>query len=145
METTEYLLQDWILKAERYAAAGEHCSNDVRHKMQQWQAPDEYVEPVLSHLVLHRFIDESRYAAAFVRDKVLFQGWGRYKILAGLKAKRIPDAVIRDALLTIDSEAYRSALRKAAATKKNAAREQQMRFLLQRGFSYSDIEDAELF
>lgn len=140
METTEYSLRELTTKAEHYAASSEHCTEDVRLKLRQWGATSSDEQTIIAHLVEHDFINHLRYVKAFVHDKLRFQNWGRVKIAYALRAKRIEDSVINEALESIDEQDYFAVLRKVALLKKNANREQQIRFLLQRGFSYEDIQ-----
>ena len=94
-----------------------------------------------------RFIDDSRFAAAYVRDRSRFGGWGTYKIRAGLKAKGVAEEVINEALaqLTEDNSAeqlLRQVERKAPKVK--AANDYELktkliRFALSRGFEYDTV------
>jgi SOS response regulatory protein OraA/RecX len=69
------------------------------------------------------------------------------KIRAALFAKHLPSTVIRDALHSLDESEYFDVLQRVVATKKRAiksndpmAREKLIRFLLQRGFTFDEIE-----
>ncbi|MCQ2311110.1 MAG: RecX family transcriptional regulator [Paludibacteraceae bacterium] len=141
METTEYSLHELIVKAEHYAASAERCVYDIQLKLRQWGCTSSDEQTVIEHLMEHGFINHSRYANAFVHDKLHFQNWGRVKIAYALRAKKIEDSIIDEALGNIDEQDYTAILRKVALLKKNANREQQIRFLLQRGFSYGDISE----
>ena len=57
-------------------------------------------------LIKENFINESRYAAAFVRDKFKYNKWGKVKIAAHLGAKKLPPDIISTALDSIDNEQY---------------------------------------
>ena len=140
METTEYSQRELIVKAEHYAALSEHCAEDIRLKLRQWGASSSDEQTIIAHLVEHGFINHSRYANAFVHDKLRFQNWGRVKIAYALRTKRIEDSVIDEALRSIDEQDYLAVLRKVASHKKGATREQLLRFLSQRGFTYEDIQ-----
>ena len=56
-----------------------------------------------------------------------------------LQARQLPAAEIQSALQNIDETEYNRILLAVLATKKNAPRESQIRFLLQRGFEYATI------
>ena len=139
METTECSLPDLIKKAEHYAAMAEHCEEDVRIKLRQWGCDSADEQRIIDALVKDNFINDSRYAAAFAHDKLMYQGWGRMKIKAGLVAKHIDEDDIEESLSNIDEQTYFSVLRKVAGKKKTDNHEQLIRFLLQRGFTYSEI------
>lgn len=140
METTEYSLPNLITKAEHYTASAEHCLADVTLKLRQWQCHDEDIQTILDHLLQHDYVNQQRYAVAYVHDQVAYQGWGRNKIRAALYAKFIDEQVINDVLHGVNEDDYNHALQKAIAHKKGATREQLLRFLYQRGFTYDEIQ-----
>jgi regulatory protein len=98
------------IKAETYCSRAEHCKSEVLAKLSQWGAPEESWEGILQHLEKERYIDESRYAHAFVRDKYRFSQWGTVKIRHALRLKNIPSECYAEAIEEIDSEEYLSAL-----------------------------------
>lgn len=79
-------------------ARSEKCSADALRLMKGWGVADSDARRVLQRLVTERFIDDSRYAAAFVREKINLSGWGGYKITAALKRKGIDGAIIAEAM-----------------------------------------------
>lgn len=83
-----------------------------RHKVEA----DE-IALILKHLVKEGYVDEGRYADAFVHDKVRFAKWGRVKISQALWQKRIPADVADAALARIDEDEYMSALKEVAASR----------------------------
>lgn len=94
------------LKAEAYCSLSEHCKSEVLGKLQQWGAPEKTWEAILNHLEKERYVDESRYATFFVRDKYRFNQWGRIKIAQALRMKHIPSACIDEAMEEIDEQEY---------------------------------------
>lgn len=131
-----------LAKAEHYCAGAEHCPADVRNKLYLWGADSDMSDSIIQKLIDSNFISESRYAEAFVHDKLLYNGWGRMKIRMALFAKKIDESVIFDALDTIDEEDYDRILHKVAASKKHATPDQMTRFLLQRGFTFDEIRSV---
>lgn len=131
--------QEWLSKAQRYAAAAEHCREEVRTKLREWGAPEAYRERLLDSLEQDGFVNDRRYAEAFVHDKLLYQGWGRRKIEYMLYGKHIAEEDVSHALKNIDEDVYLDCLRKVAAKKKGATPQEVTRFLLQRGFLPSEI------
>ena len=141
MENHEWSTPELQSKAEFYCAHAEHCIADVKEKMRQWNATSEQIEQVLLRLLDGGFIDEQRYCKAFVHDKLLYQSWGRVKIRAALLAKHIPDEIIDKGLADIDEIDYTNILKKVIQKKKGTP-EQVIRYCLQRGFTYSEIQSA---
>lgn len=76
----------------------EQCEHDLREKMKRWGIMSEAADKIIDRLVAERYLDNERYARAFVRDKYRFARWGRIKISASLRLKRIDSATISIAL-----------------------------------------------
>ena len=108
--------------AERYCSGAEHCCFEVRAMLQRHEAESGDIDRILKHLIKEGFIDESRYARAFVHDKVRFAKWGRVKIAQALWQKRIPQDVADSALATIDEDEYMTALNDVVQSRYRAAK-----------------------
>ena len=139
MENREYSLQELTSRAETYCARAEHCAYEVRTKILAWGGTPEQAETIISHLYDNHYLDDARYCRAYTHDKLLYQHWGKVKIRAMLQARQLPAAEMQSALQNIDETEYNPILLAVLATKKNAPREAQIRFLLQRGFEYANI------
>jgi regulatory protein len=94
-------------KAMAACSRREHCKSEIETMAESWGAAESDIIKIIQVLTDEKFIDEERYASAFVRDKFTYNKWGKLKISMHLKAKRIPSELIRKALDTIDSETYR--------------------------------------
>ena len=79
------------------------------------EKPD--IESIINNLVKEGFIDEFRYARAFVHDKVRFAKWGRVKIAQALWQKRIPQDITDAALESIEDDEYLAALKDVVKAK----------------------------
>jgi regulatory protein len=101
----------FLKKAMAYCAGKESCLSDVTQKLKSWGAEDSETEKILKQLVKEKFIDEERYASAFVKDKFRYNKWGRVKIGAALRQKNIPSDLISRAFESIDETAYLEALK----------------------------------
>ena len=104
-------------KAAAYCTLCERCISEVSTKLTAWGVPHGEQEKIIARLTDEKFIDESRYCRAFVNDKVKFNRWGRIKISAALRDKRLPQELIRDAIEDIDEEQYLQSLGEIIATK----------------------------
>ena len=103
--------------AERYCSGAEHCCAEVRAMLERHKVEADDISRILKYLVKEGYVDESRYAAAFVHDKVRFAKWGRVKIGQALWQKRIPADVADEALSHIDEDEYMEALRDVVASR----------------------------
>ena len=88
----------------RLCARAERSSGDAMRLMATWMVPEGDRQRVLQRLIKDRFIDDSRYAEAFVREKSNLSAWGEYKIRATLRRKGIADEIINSALLQMSTE-----------------------------------------
>ena len=80
----------------RMCARSERSSGDALRLMKRWGVTDEEARKVLARLQADRFIDDARFAEAFVRDKLNLSGWGAYKIKMSLRAKGVSREIIEE-------------------------------------------------
>ena len=97
-------------KAAAYCTLCERCVSEVSAKLTAWGVPYAVQEEIITRLTNENFIDEARYCRAFVNDKVRFNRWGRLKITAALREKRLPQEYIKEAMENIDEDAYLQSL-----------------------------------
>ncbi len=134
----------------RLCARSEKSSGDARRLMRGWGLAPEEAEKVLRRLVEERFINDRRYAAAFVSEKSRLSCWGAYKIRMALRRKEVADEVIEQALREIDPATNRERLgekiaRKARLTKAASGYEMRtklMRYGLSLGFDFETVSEA---
>jgi len=142
MANRELSKQEWLSKAQAYCARAEHCAADVKRKLYEWGVPSDLFDEIEDNLYSEGFLDDTRFCQAYVHDKVAYQRWGRRKIEAGLQALQLPSSAIRAALAEIDEAQYKANLRALAEQRPDDAPNKLLRFLLQRGFTYEEIEKA---
>lgn len=131
-----------LAKAESWCAYQERSQHEVRMKLFEWGLKHEELEEVLTELIVTNFLNEERFALAYVSGKVNIKKWGRIKIKQGLKLKKVNDRLIKKALLSIDEEKYlanleEAAVKKAAILNESNALKRRMKltsYLLGKGF-----------
>lgn len=134
-------------KAAAYCTLCERCTSEVSNKLTAWGIAPAGQQNIIERLQSEGFIDEERYCRAFVNDKLRFNHWGRIKIIAALRDKRLPAEQINAAIELIDEEEYMSLLRDVIAAKQKelkgnddyAARQKIVRFAVSRGFEPAKI------
>ena len=105
------LTPDQVLdKMAKYCAYQERCVKDVRDKLKTFDIPEEEKQKILAYLLDNRFVNDERFAKAFVRGKINQSGWGLNKIRFHLVQKGIAKETIDEALSQTDEEAYRQRL-----------------------------------
>ena len=145
-KTPEQALQSRM----RMCARSERSSGDALRLMKRWGVADDAARKVLSRLQSERFIDDSRYAEAFVRDKYRFNKWGRIKIVQGLRMKGIDSATVNEAMEVIDEAEYLHILRELIKAKRKSIRGKSdyevngklIRFAIGRGFEFAAIRSC---
>lgn len=85
-----------LASLQRLCARAERSSGDALRLMAGWEVEPAKRQEVLQRLIADRFIDDRRYAEAFVREKTSLSSWGEYKIRATLKRKGISDEIIAE-------------------------------------------------
>lgn len=101
-----------LLWATTRCAQRECCRQDIRKKWMDGGLDEDLCERLLDRLEDEGFIDESRYARAFVHDKLEYDHWGRIKMTQALRLKGIRRSTIDEAMAeVIDEDHYREVLR----------------------------------
>ena len=95
-----------VAKAEHFCAYQERAQQEVRDKLYDWGLWPDAVENIIVKLIGDNFLNEERFAKAYVHGKFKQKSWGRIKIKQGLKIKKIPENLLKKALLTIDGDEY---------------------------------------
>lgn len=131
-------------------ARGEHCRGELHEKLRRWGLDEDVRDRVVAELVAKRYVDDERFARAFVHDKLEYNGWGRRKLEQALRMKHVAQTVIDAALADCETDDYVEKLRplldqKRRSTKAANERELNMkliRFALSRGFTYDQISEC---
>lgn len=142
-----YTEQEAYLKLSTLCAMGEQCREDVKRKMKRWEVDDDVTERIVARLVKERFIDEERYAKAFVRDKFRYNHWGRVRIEQELRMRHIDDKHIVSGLEELKDEDNFHVLKEMIQKKRLSVKGKNeyeikgklIRFALGRGFAMNDI------
>ena len=105
------LSPDQVLdKMAKYCAYQERCVKDVTEKLKTFELTQREKDEILDYLIDNRFVNNTRFAQAFVKGKINQSGWGLNKIRCHLMQKGIEKEIIDEALQTYDEEAYRQRL-----------------------------------
>ncbi len=139
-----------LASLQRLCARAERCTGDALRLMRGWGIGAADAQKVLARLVADRFIDDARYAGAFVREKVGLSGWGAYKIRTALRAKGIPAEIVNTALAALEECDMHSRLdallarrlRTVKADSPRALREKLLRYALSQGYDFDTARDC---
>lgn len=134
----------------RLCARAERCESDARRLMRGWGVEADEAERIVARLLRDRFIDDSRYAEAFVREKVRLSGWGEYKIRAALARKGIDRERIEQALAATGRGDARERLRPLLERKAGSIRHKNtyelkaklFRYGMSLGYGYETVAET---
>ena len=90
--------QEAYLHLAALCAQAEHCQQEMRDKMRRWELDETVQNRIIDRLIKERYVDDERYARAFVKDKIRYNKWGRRKVQQALWMKRI-DADVQQRVL----------------------------------------------
>ena len=102
----EDLYKASLSKTMALCSRREYCPEDIRLKLESWGVSEDDAGRVIVILTKENFLNERRYAEAFVKGKFNYNKWGKVKIAAHLKMKKIPAGIVSSALECIDDELY---------------------------------------
>ncbi len=134
----------------KLCSKAEKSSGDAHRLMYRWGIDKANQDKILAQLTAQKFIDDERYAAAYVREKMRFSGWGAYKIRAALSTKGIARDTIDRAVDGLDADVMDDRLEKYLRRKKQVVktttpyeiRAKLMRYGLSLGYDYEKVSDA---
>ena len=136
---------------QRICSTREYCEHDIRLKLARFELNETETNSIINKLKEDDFLNEERFALAFVRDKSRLSGWGPRKITYALKNRRVSEKAISIAVSQLDKESERKNLEKILATKarslkkddaKDVRKAKLIRFALSRGFGYEITMDV---
>ena len=151
-EMTEH---EVFLQLASLCAQAEHCQYEMTEKMRRWGVPDEVQARVMERLIAGRYVDDERFARAYIKDKVCYNKWGRRKVEQALWQKHIDEDIRQRTLDEVSDEEYLRVLRPMLRQKRPSVKaandyernQKLMRFALGRGFTldlirqWIDVED----
>ena len=142
--------QEAYLQLAALCAQAEHCEQEMRDKMRRWELDAAAQDRIITRLTTERYIDNERYARAFVKDKIRYNKWGRRKVQQALWQKHIDNDIQQRVLDEIDEKEYLDVLRPLLKQKRKSIKaasdyelnQKLVRFALGRGFGFDIIRQC---
>ena len=149
--------QEAYLTLTALCAQAEHCQYEMTEKMRCWEVSEEAQARIMQRLIEERYVDDERYARAFIKDKVRYNKWGRRKVEQALWQKHIDKDIRQRTLDEVDDDEYLAVLRPLLKQKRKSTKAENdyelnrklVRFALGRGFTFDiirqciDVEDMD--
>lgn len=147
---TEITEQEALSRLAALCSRGEHSSGEMIEKMRRWQLDEMAQTRILERLVHDKYVDDERFARAFIHDKLRYNHWGRRKIEQALWQKGMDRDVYAPLLDAVSDEDYLAELRpllrqKSRSVKAGSDYERNMKlikFALGRGFTMDIIRQC---
>lgn len=132
-------------------AAREYTAHGLRRKLLQKEYPPEEIDSTLERLLSSKLVDDARYAAEFVRQKLVLRGAAARRVRQELLRKGIDAPTVDESIAhvmsyeDVDQEAAieRMAVKKAASLgdiDERVKRQRLFSFLARKGYEVDDIK-----
>ncbi len=139
-----------IARLERFCAYQDRYKQEIVLKLKEYQLAPEDAETILTYLIEEKFIDDGRYADAFVRGKVRQNHWGLVKVRQALSAKGIDAAQIQAAIENLPKAEYQQILqvvllkrwKEARASDAHLRRQKAIQSVIRAGFEPELVFEA---
>ena len=131
---------DYLNKIKNYCAKREVCKSEATKKLLAYGINKEKTQKIVEILVKQKYIDEKRYASAYINDHYKLKKWGRNKIKNSLKLKGIKSQDINLSLKEINQTIYLNNLQEIQKTEKYSIKEKKGKLynhLISRGYEPS--------
>ncbi|MFT4533520.1 MAG: regulatory protein [Saprospiraceae bacterium] len=135
---------------QKICSVQDRCSSEIRTRLIEHGVYGDDLEQVLAELIVDNFLNEERFAKAYVSGKFKIKRWGKIKIRQGLKFRKISEYSIKKGMDEIDYDDYLSTIT-VLLEKKNAnlrAKDKWDRlkkltsYAQQKGYEYDIIKEA---
>ncbi|MFT6334554.1 MAG: regulatory protein [Saprospiraceae bacterium] len=135
---------------QKICSVEDRCSSEIRTRLIEHGVYGDELEQVLAELIVDNFLNEERYAKAYVSGKFKIKRWGKIKIRQGLTFRKISEYSIKKGMQEIDYDDYLSTIT-TLLEKKNAnlrAKDKWDRlkkltsYAQQKGYEYDIIKEA---
>ena len=139
--------QKALERLQYLCARQEKCTHDLVQKLKQWGLSQVDIDKVISKLITDGFVNDSRFARLYVREKSRINKWGPVKLRAMLATKGIPTEIIVQALEELSEPGYKANLLELLKKKMSQIkpttrfdlRNKLIRFGVSRGFPLDDV------
>ena len=115
-----YTVEEALVKLQSYCAYQDRCHKEVAQKLKDMQMIPQASEQIITTLIEENFLNEERFAMAFVRGKFKIKKWGRRRLISELKQRNISNYLVNKALAQISDMEYKTTFEALAHKKANS-------------------------
>lgn len=147
---TKLSKEDALNLMQKHCAYQDRCQSEIRTRLIEHSVYGDDLEEIIADLISDDFINEERFAKAYVRGKFRIKRWGRMKIIKELKFRRISTYSINKGLKEIDEEIYYETLKTLIEKKSDVLRvrdkwekrKKLTSYATQKGYEYEVIKEV---
>ena len=146
IKKTRWTPDQALTELKRWCAVQERSHEEVKTKLIEKGVYGETIDQIIAELIAENFLNELRFAKAYVSGKFKMNGWGRNKIMAGLKQHKISAFNIRKSMETIGEDEYRELMtdtmmkkRRLLSVRGLTLKQKLFSYMVQKGFESSEI------
>lgn len=115
-----YTLEQALSKLQKYCTYQDRCHIEVERKLTEMRIIPQAKEHIIMSLIEGDYLNEERFALAFVKGKFKIKKWGRIRLKAELKRRKISKYLIESALKQISEKDYLFTFEELANRKANS-------------------------
>ncbi len=119
-----------LYKMKLWCDRQERCHSELRTKLYSESLYGSQVEMLIAELISQNYINETRFAQAYVSGKFRIKRWGRVKIRQNLKLKQVSPYCIQEGLKEIDEQDYAQTIIRLIEKKQHDYRKEKNPYLL---------------
>ena len=128
----------------------ERAHSHVVKKLYSWGVYRDEIDQIISELISDNYLNEERFARAFVSGKFRIKKWGWNKIETELKRKQVSKYSIAIAKKELEEEDYLGTLKQLIEKKRPLVKaksdwelnQKLIRFAMSKGYTYEDIQSV---
>ncbi len=110
-EPKRYSVAEAGEKIRHFCAYQERSQYQVRQRLYEYGIYTQDVNQIIVELIEENYLNEERFAKAFVRGKFNIKKWGRIKIKQALYPHKLSDYILKKAFAEIDEAEYLKTLK----------------------------------
>ena len=115
-----YTLEQALSRLQRYCTYQDRCHIEVERKLTEMRMIPQAKEQIIMSLIEDDYLNEERFALAFVKGKFRIKKWGKIRLKAELKKRQISKYLIKSALEQISEKDYLFTFEELANRKANS-------------------------
>ena len=115
-----YTLEQALYILQKYCTYQDRCHIEVERKLTDMRMIPQAKEQIIMSLIEDDYLNEERFASAFVKGKFRIKKWGKIRLKLELKKRNISTYLIKIALKQISDEDYIATFEEIANKKVNS-------------------------